>query len=131
MLNKVELIGNLGQDPEMRQTTGGTPVCTLSVATNEHWTDRETKEKKTHTEWHRVIVFGKQAESCGKFLNKGRMVYVEGVLRTRKWTDRDDVERWTTEIKAKDVKFLPSGGGNGDRPPTQESPTFEDDDVPF
>lgn len=115
MLNKVTIIGNLGADPETRTTASGAVVCNLRVAVNERV--KKGDEWKDHTEWFRVVVFGKTAENCAKFLAKGRQVYVEGKLRANKWTDKDGVEKTTTEIVAFDVKFLgggkKDGGGNG------------------
>ena len=98
-LNKVLLIGNLGQDPEMTYTQGGTAKAQLSIATQEKWKDKggDTQEK---TEWHRVIAWGKLAEICGQYLTKGRQVYIEGRLQTRSWEDKDGNKRWTTEIVA-------------------------------
>jgi single-strand DNA-binding protein len=141
-LNKVMLIGNLGADPELRYTPSNMPVATLRVATNESWTDRQTGEKKEQTEWHRVIVWGKQAEMCEKYLSKGRSVYVEGQIQTREWEDRDGNKRWTTEIRAQRVQFLSGGGGGGDvrahdpPPPSDaDQPAFDqgfsDDEIPF
>ena len=115
MVNKVFLVGNLGQDPEVRSTAGGTTVCSLSIATSER--RKVGGEWQDHTEWHKVVVWGHQAEACGKFLAKGRQVYVEGRLQTRKWQDKEGKDRYTTEVVADDVKFL--GGapaaGSGER----------------
>lgn len=97
-LNKVELIGNLGADPEVRYMTSGGAVANLSIATTESWKDKTTGEKKEQTEWHRVVIFGKLAEVAGEYLRKGSKVFIEGGLRTRKWTDQQGVERYTTEI---------------------------------
>lgn len=112
MINKVILVGNLGRDPEVRQTQGGGSVCTLSVATAERQKDRDGNWTD-HTEWHRVVVFGQAADACAKFLVKGRQVYVEGKLRTNKWTDKDGQDRYTTEVIAFEVKFLGGGQGSG------------------
>ena len=109
-LNKVIILGNLGQEVELRNTTGGTPVCNLSVAT----TDRVKQKDGSYqdaTEWHRITVYGKTAENCQKYLSKGRTVLVEGKLMTRSWTDRDGVKKYSTEILASNVNFV--GGGNG------------------
>lgn len=136
MLNKVMIIGNLGQDPELRYTQNGTAVCNLSVATNEKWTDKNG-QKQERTEWHRVVVWGAQAENCEKYLSKGRQVYVEGSLQTREWQDNNGVTKHTTEVKAQVVTFLSGGdGGGGSRPssaPTNEQfdQSFNDDDIPF
>lgn len=123
-VNKVILVGHLGADPELRYTQSGSGVCELRVATNESWTDR-SGQRQERTEWHRVVVWGKQAENCSKFLSKGRQVYVEGRLRTRSWDDRDGNKRYTTEIIANDIQFLGGrdGGGRGGRddgPPPPE-----------
>lgn len=109
-LNKVQIIGNIGATPELRYTGARTPVCNLRVATNEKWRDKQGNLQE-HTEWHRVTIWGAKAEACAKFLDKGRQVFVEGRLRTRPWTDKQGVERFTTEIVATDVQFL-------DRPKT-------------
>lgn len=97
-LNKVELIGNLGQDPEVRYMPNGGAVTNLTIATSESWKDKTTGEKKEKTEWHRVVIFGKLAEVAGEYLKKGNKVYIEGSLQTRKWTDQAGVEKYTTEI---------------------------------
>jgi single-strand DNA-binding protein len=110
-VNKVILVGNLGADPELRYTPGGASVCEMRLATNESWTDK-SGEKQERTEWHRIIVWGKRAEICSKYLSKGRQCYIEGRLRTRSWDDKDGNKRWTTEIVATDVQFLGGRGGN-------------------
>ena len=97
-LNKVELIGNLGADPELRYLQNGNGVAQLSIATSETWKDKQTGEKKEKTEWHRVVIFGKLAEIAGEYLRKGSKVFIEGSLQTRKWQDQAGVERYTTEI---------------------------------
>ena len=104
-LNRVELIGFTGQDAEVRYTASGTPVANFSVATSEQWTDKAGK-KNERTEWHRVVAWGKLAELCGQYLPKGRQVFVEGKLQTRKWEDKEGATRYATEIKATSVKFL-------------------------
>lgn len=103
--NKVILVGNLGQDPEVRYTGLGVAVCNLRVATNERWTNGRG-ERQERTEWHNVVVFGKAAESCGEYLTKGRQVMLEGRLRTRDWEDRDGNKRRTTEIHTRQIDFL-------------------------
>ena len=117
MVNKVILVGNLGKDPATRSTPNGQEVATLTVATSEKFKGKDG-ELQERTEWHTVVVWGKQAESCGKYLSKGRQVYVEGRLATRKWTDKEGAERYTTEVVAENVKFLGGGGekkaGGGD-----------------
>ena len=112
-INKVILIGNLGNDPEMRHTPNGAGVCEFRLATNEAWTDKQG-QRQERTEWHRVVVWGKKAEVCSKYLSKGRQVYVEGRLRTRSWEDKEGNKRYTTEVVANDVQFL-GGGGGGER----------------
>jgi single-strand DNA-binding protein len=116
-VNKVILIGNLGRDPELRYTQSGTPVASLSVATTRKWRNKQTNELVEETEWHRVSVFGQQAEHCNNYLSKGRQVYVEGRLRTRSYEDKDGIKRYSTEIVADTVQFLggrgEGGGGRG------------------
>ena len=97
-LNQVQLIGNLGNDPEVRYMPSGGAVANLSIATTEKWKDKATGEPKEQTEWHRVVIFGKLAEIAGEYLRKGSKVFIEGGLRTRKWTDQQGVERYTTEV---------------------------------
>ena len=104
-VNKVILVGRLGGDPTLRYTKNSTAVANFSVATTERWTDADGG-KQEHTEWHRVVAWGRLGEICGNYLAKGRLVYVEGRLRTREWTDSDDTERRTLEIVASDVRFL-------------------------
>ena len=111
-LNKVQIIGNLGKDPETRYSATGDPVTNLTVATADSWKDKATGEKKESTDWHRVVLFGKLAEAAGQYLKKGRQVYIEGRLRTRKWQDKDGQDRYTTEITADQMIML---GGNGQR----------------
>lgn len=114
-LNLSQLIGRLGADPELRYTGGGSAVVTLSVATNERTKDRESGEWREVTAWHRVAVFGRTAENVAEYLGKGSLVYVAGSLRTRKWEDKAGVERWSTEIVAREVQFLdPRGSGAQD-----------------
>lgn len=134
-VNKVIVLGNLGQDPELRHTASGRPVATLRIATNEQWTD-QNGERKERTEWHSVVVWGRQAENCAQYLSKGRQVFVEGRLQTRKWEDRDGNPRYTTEIVADRVQFIGGQGGAGAAPPDSDStvdgpPLAGDDDVPF
>lgn len=108
-VNKVIVIGRLGADPEVKTVAGGQTVARLSVATSENWTDKQG-QKQERTEWHRVVVWGKLAELCGKYLSKGRQAYIEGRLQTRSWEDQQGQKRYTTEIVASTVQFL--GGGN-------------------
>ena len=107
-VNKVILLGNLGRDPETRYTTGGDAVTNLSIATSEQWKDK-SGEKQERTEWHRVVLFGRQAEIAGEYLKKGRSVYIEGRLQTRKYTDKDGVEKYSTEIVGDRMQLI--GGG--------------------
>lgn len=97
-VNKVILVGNLGQDPEVRYLPSGGAVCSVTLATSESWRDKATGEQKEQTEWHRVVLFGKLAEVAGEYLRKGSQVYIEGQLRTRKWTDQSGAEKYTTEV---------------------------------
>ena len=108
-LNKVTLIGNLGADPERRRTQSGTLIANLSIATSESWLDNETKERRERTEWHRVVFFGKPAEPILQYMSKGRRVYIEGRLQTRKWQDQNGQDRYTTEIVGRDIIFLDRG----------------------
>jgi len=108
-INKVMIIGRLGQEPELRQTGSGQAVCTLNVATSENWTDKEG-QRQERTEWHRIVIWGRQAENAAKYLAKGRQVYVEGKLQTRSWETPQGEKKYTTEIVANNVQFL--GGGN-------------------
>ena len=104
-VNKVIIVGTLGNDPEVKYSASGSAIANLSVATSEQWKDKQTGEKKEQTEWHRVVIFGKLAEVAGEYLHKGSQVYIEGQLRTRKWTDSNGVDRYTTEI------VIPQMGG--------------------
>ena len=111
-VNKVILVGNLGRDAELRYTPGGAAVATLNLATTEVWNDRNN-QKQEKTEWHRVVLWGKQAESLQEYLTKGKQIYVEGRLQTRQWDDKDGNKRYTTEIKADRITLLGGGGGGG------------------
>ena len=136
-LNKVMLIGRLGQDPELKYTQSGVAVLQVSLATDTSWKDQDGNQQ-TKTEWHRVVTFGRLAEICGEYLSKGSKVYIEGRIQTRKWEDRDGNPRYTTEIVAREMKMLsPRGAGDegqsayGDEePPLPDVPKMEDD-VPF
>ncbi len=115
-VNKVIILGNLGRDPETRYTTGGDAVTNLNIATSEQWKDK-SGEKQERTEWHRVVLFGRQAEIAGEYLKKGRSVYIEGRLQTRKYTDKDGVEKYSTEIVADRMQLIGGareGGGEAD-----------------
>ncbi|MBN8893857.1 MAG: single-stranded DNA-binding protein [Rhodanobacter sp.] len=114
-VNKVILIGNLGSDPEVRSTGSGTTVCSFSLATSESWTDKQSGEKQERTEWHRIKIFGRLGEIAGEYLKKGRQVYIEGSIRTDKFTGKDGVEKYFTDIIANEMQMLGSneGGGGG------------------
>jgi len=145
-INKVILIGNLGNDPEVRYTAGGAAVSNISVATSESWKDKETGEQQDRTEWHRVVFFGRLAEIVAEYLKKGSQIYVEGRLQTRKWQDKEGNDRYSTEIVASEMQMLGGRGGGAaagqSAPPPQaesKSPAgkaaadndFVDDDIPF
>ncbi len=153
-VNTVILVGNLGADPDMRYTPSGQGVCELRLATSESWNDKNG-QRQERTEWHRVVVWGKRAEICSKYLSKGRQVYVEGRIQTRSYDDKDGNKRYITEIIAADVQFLGGGGREGgagggrgrsdDGPPPPSDADFggygggggggggggPDDDIPF
>jgi single-strand DNA-binding protein len=112
-LNKVMIIGNLGSDPEIKYMPSGDAAATLSVATTDSYKDKQSGEQVEKTEWHRVVAFGRLAEIMGEYLKKGSKVYVEGSLQTRKWQDKSGGERYTTEIKAREMQMLDSRGGAG------------------
>ena len=109
-INKVILVGNLGADPEVRYSAGGTAIASLRIATSESWMDKQSGERQERTEWHRVKLFGRLAEIAGEYLKKGRQVYIEGSLRTDKYTGQDGVERYSTDIIGNEMQML--GGGN-------------------
>lgn len=111
-VNKVILVGRLGQNPEVRYTPSGAAVANFSVATNESWTDK-SGQKQERTEWHRVVVWGKLAELCQQYLSKGRQAYVEGRMQTRQWQDKDGQTKYTTEVQAQTIQFLGAGAGAG------------------
>jgi single-strand DNA-binding protein len=132
-VNKAIILGNLGRDPELRHTPAGKAVCTLRVATNEVWTD-QSGERQERTEWHSIVVWGRQAENCNQYLKKGRSVYVEGRLATRKWQDKDGKDRYSTEIVADRVQFIGGGGGGGrdfEDQSLEPPPAGGEDDIPF
>ncbi|HUP56347.1 MAG TPA: single-stranded DNA-binding protein [Bdellovibrionota bacterium] len=159
-VNKVILVGRLGQNPEVRYTPSGAAVANFSVATNENWTDKQG-QKQERTEWHRVVVWGKLAELCNQYLSKGRQVYLEGRLQTREWEDKTGVKKYTTEVHAQTVQFLggQAGASAGEGRPSQgrefgggaaaedqsfgqaprgaanagpaDEPSFTEDDIPF
>jgi len=143
-VNKVILIGNLGKDPETKSLPSGSAVTNIRVATAEGWKDKQTGEQKEHTEWHNVVFFDRLAEIAGQYLKKGSQVYIEGTLRTRKWTDKEGKDRYTTEIKANEMQMLggkPGGSSSGasyergkneaSSPAPVAEKSFEDDDIPF
>lgn len=154
-VNKVIIVGNLGNDPEVRTMPNGEQVANISVATSESWTDKNTGEKRENTEWHRIVFYRRQAEICGQYLKKGSKVYVEGKLKTRKWQDQNGQERYTTEIQGDVLQMLDSrnagesGQSNyqqvGEKPQitakqqakkseeiySQEELNSFDDDIPF
>jgi len=142
-INKVILIGNLGNDPDVRYTAGGAAVTNISLATTDSWRDKESGEQQDRTEWHRVVFFGRLAEIVAEYLKKGSQVYVEGRLQTRKWQDKEGVDRYTTEIVAGEMQMLGGRGGSSNvseqgassgaaRPePAPSGGDFVDDDIPF
>lgn len=119
-VNRVTILGNLGNDPEVKYTASGSAIANLTVATSESWNDKATGEKKEITEWHRVVLFGKLAEVAGEYLRKGSQVYIEGQLRTRKWTDNAGVEKYTTEIVVGMNGVMQMIGGKQDGKPQQQ-----------
>ena len=153
-VNKVILIGNLGRDPEVRYAPSGAAICNVTIATSRQWKDKTSGERQEETEWHRISLFDRLAEIAGEYLKKGRPVYVEGRLKTRKWTDKDGVEKYTTEIVAAEMQLLGNregmGGGGEEaeqrprasapaarpapsKPAAKSSTGFDDmdDDIPF
>ena len=136
-VNRAFLIGNLGKDPEVRLTPGGQAVARFPVATSEVWNDKEG-QRQERTEWHNVVVWGKQGETCGQYLAKGRQVFVEGSIRTRQYDDKDGNRRYITEIIAQRVQFLGGAGrgaeargGAAEEAPAAPPASAEDDDIPF
>lgn len=144
-MNKVIILGKLGADPELAYTTSGQASCKLSIATNERWTDKQGN-KQEKTEWHRVVVWGKQAENCNSYLHKGRMALVEGKIQTRSWEGKDGKKNYTTEIVAQNVQFI-NGGSDNSSPQDNDlmrsveqakkafnvkaDPQFAADEIPF
>jgi single-strand DNA-binding protein len=142
-VNKVILVGNLGRDAELRYTPGGAAIATLNLATTEVWNDKEG-QRQEKTEWHRVILWGKQAETLNQYLQKGKQIYVEGRLQTRQWDDKEGNKRYTTEVRGDRVVLLSSGGGGGggsrggssmrsEMPhgEPEAAPELSEDDIPF
>lgn len=120
-INKVILVGNLGNDPDVKYTQGGTTIATISVATSEAWKDKQSGEQKELTEWHRVKFFGKLAEIAGEYLKKGAQVYVEGSIRTEKYTDKQGVERYATDVIANEMQMIGGRQDSGNGTPRQQS----------
>jgi len=112
-VNKVIIVGNLGNDPEVNYGQGGSAVARISVATSDQWTDKHTGQKQERTEWHRIVFFGRLAEIAGEYLRKGSQVYVEGSLRTDKYTDKQGIEKYSTDVVAREMTMLGSRGGQG------------------
>ncbi len=133
-VNKAILVGNLGHDPELRYTQGGTAVVNFSVATNEKWKDKDGNDQE-RTEWHRIVVWGRSAENCAQCLQKGSSVYIEGQLQTREWEDKDGNKRTTTEINARSVQFLSPRSRGQELPSPQpeqgDLPPDPRDEIPF
>lgn len=138
-LNKVMLIGYLGQDPDTRYVESGDAVTNISIATSEKWKDKNTGEQKERTEWHRIVMWRRLAEIAAEYLRKGSQVYVEGKLQTRRWEDKEGNTRYTTEVVAHQMVMLGGKGGNGERQapkdpkPAKSTPATDDfdDDIPF
>lgn len=138
-INKVILVGNLGQDPDTRYMPNGKAVTNIRIATSEQWKDRETGDQKEKTEWHTVVLFDKLGEIAGEYLRKGSQVYIEGSLRTRKWTDKEGKDRYSTEIVARDMQMLggkPQGGERAAQPKQQPASSSDwpddfNDDIPL
>ena len=122
-INKVILVGNLGQDPEVRYMPNGGAVCNITLATSESWKDKNTGEQHEKTEWHRVVAFRRLAEIMGEYLKKGSKVYIEGKLQTRKWQDQQGQDRYTTEIIADEMQMLDSRGGSAEFGSSQGAPS--------
>jgi single-strand DNA-binding protein len=145
MLNSAQIIGRVGRDPEIRYMPSGEAVANLTIATSESWKDKQTGEKKEATEWHKVTFFGRLAEIAGEYLKKGALVYVQGKIITRKYTDKDGAEKYSTEIRAAEMKMLGSKDGQNSAPPAQRQAPQQrpaaapapsgfddmDDDIPF
>lgn len=137
-INKVIIVGHLGNDPEMRSMPNGEAVANISVATSEAWTDKNTGERREVTEWHRIVFYRKLAEICGQYLKKGAQVYIEGRLRTRKWQDQNGQDRYTTEIQGDVMQMLgtrpqSADGANNSQPMPQQDASANafNDSIPF
>jgi single-strand DNA-binding protein len=137
-VNKVILVGNLGADPEVKYLSNGTTVANFRIATSENRVNRSSGEKTTITEWHRIVAFGRLAEICGEYLNKGKQVYIEGRIRTRSWEGKDGNRKFTTEIVATQMQMLGTPGAPVESPDSEKEPGIEqevipgpEDDIPF
>jgi len=141
-VNRVHLIGRLGQDPDVQQTTAGVAVTKFSIATSESWKNKDTGDKEEKTEWHRIILWRRLAEVAGEYLKKGSQVYIEGKLQTRSWEDKDGIKRYTTEIVVQNMQLLggKGDGGGGEKtatkefygdPPPERQGEDDGDDIPF
>ena len=141
-VNKVVLLGNLGQDPTIRYTAGGAAVTSFSIATSESWKDKSTGERQERTEWHNIVMFNRLAEIAGQYLKKGSQIYVEGRLQTRKWQDKNGIDRYTTEIIANEMQMLggnnqqsggygQGGNFNQQQPNMPDFDQMNDEDFPF
>ena len=128
MINKVVLVGNLGNDPEVKHTPSGMAVTNFSIATTERWKDKNSGEMQEKTEWHRIVAWGKTAEVAGRCLAKGRQVCVEGKIQTRKWQDKDGKDQYTTEVVAQSITFLDSKNRDSQAPPAESG---QEDGLPF
>ena len=141
-VNKVIIVGNLGNDPETRFSQSGSAMTNITVATSESWKDKQTGQQQERTEWHKVVFFNRLAEIAGEYLKKGSKVYIEGSLRTRKWQDKDGVDKYTTEIVAREMQMLDSKGDSSQSRPSSPQPVAPvaaqavqqeplEDDIPF
>lgn len=139
-VNKVILIGNLGTEPEVRHMPSGGAVANLTIATSEQWKDKQTGDMQDRTEWHKVVFYARLAEVCRDYLHKGSKVYIEGSLRTRKWQDKNGLDRYTTEIVGQNMQMLDSKGQTSQAPSNMDSmpgseplasESFEEDEIPF
>lgn len=143
-VNKVILVGNIGRDPDPRRTNDGTAICSVSLATTSQWKDKESGERRSETEWHRVVFYGRLAEIAGEYLKKGRQVYVEGRLKTRKWQDKEGNDRQVTEVIAEQMQMLGNRDEGSERPKVNDYKRAKDgaapqpsrlaemdDDIPF
>jgi single-strand DNA-binding protein len=143
-VNKVTLIGRLGRDPELKYTASGTAYCRFSIATDDSWTDKSSGERQERTEWHNIVAWDRLAEICGQYLTKGKMIYLEGQIQSRKYEDKDGNQRMAFDIRARDMVMLGSpgdgqrgggggggGGGSSDAETSGGAAPITDDDIPF